>query len=119
TSSVSVRRRDEAHLDEASRALVRRLRPTDWAFRPQPIEGDVLAAEIWGLETQVALDTERNERELHSQIHRWLTERSTPDLEVLNDFVFGAILQTPKDDPWLGLSTPGVFTGLPGDGVLK
>jgi hypothetical protein len=33
--------------------------------------------------------------------------------------VYRELFHTPADDPWLGFSTPLVFTGLPSDGIVK
>jgi hypothetical protein len=37
----------------------------------------------------------------------------------LSTRVYRELFLTPADDPWLGFSTPLIFTGLPGDGVLR
>jgi hypothetical protein len=62
----------------------------------------------------MAEDTVRNEYRLHSRLHRWLSEPSTGplDLDALNTRVYAELFLTPRADPWLGLVTPGVYTGL-------
>lgn len=118
--TLYVRRLDEARLDDSSRALVKELRPTDWSRAPRPLDVDALLSEIAILEAMVAADTERNERDLHSVVHGWF--RDAPDLPgwtELVERVYRELFRTPADDPWLGFSTPLVFTGLPSDGIVK
>jgi hypothetical protein len=115
-----VRRLDEARLDAASRALLLRLAPTDWGREPRPLEGEALAREITGLEALVAADTEANELSRHVRIHRWLASAGgLPDFATLNERVYRELFLAPEDDPWLGLSSPGIFTALPGDGATR
>jgi hypothetical protein len=111
---------DEARLDDSSRALVKKLRPTDWARAPRPLDADALLSENAVLEAMVAADTERNEKALHTAVHAWF--RDAPDLpgwSALVDRVYRELFHTPADDPWLGFSTPLVFTGLPSDGIVR
>ena len=118
--NLYVRRLDEARLDESSRALVKELRPTDGSLASRPLDGDALLSEIAILEAMVAADTERNERDLHSAVHAWF--RDAPELPGWSDLVdrvYRDLFLTPADDPWLGFSTPLVFTGLPSDGIVK
>jgi hypothetical protein len=116
---LQVRRLDEARLDDSSRALVEKLQPTDWAREPRPLSPAALASEIAILEAIVAADTERNELSLHSTIHSWFHEADLPTWTDLNARVYRDLFLTPTDDPWLGFSTPLVFTGLPRDGIAK
>lgn len=119
-ATLFVRRRDEARLDDASRALVRRLAPTDWAREPRPLDDEAILAGIASLESLVAADTEANETTLREQIHFWFDSQAPlPDFAALNERVYRELFLTPATDPWLGMSTPGVFTGLPRDGIVK
>jgi len=118
--NLYVRRLDEARLDESSRALVRKLQPTDWAREPRPLATDALASEEAILEAIVAADTEQNEMSLHAYVHGWFRDSTDlPGWEELNARVYRELFRTPADDPWLGFSTPLVFTGLPRDGIVK
>jgi hypothetical protein len=62
----------------------------------------------------------RNEFLLRQTLHTWLAQ--TPalgrDLHELNEQVYSELFLTPRSDPWLGLLPDGVFTGLPGNGVI-
>jgi hypothetical protein len=118
--NLYVRRLDEARLDDSSRALVKKLQPMDWAREVSPLDDAALASEVAILEAIVAADTERNERFLHGEVHRWYTQSlDIPSREALNARVYRELFLTPADDPWLGFSTPLVFTGLPRDGIVK
>ncbi len=111
-----------AVLDEASVALLTSLRPTDWARPGHAAEGDALDAVIRGFEAAIAGDTALNLLRLRASIHAsfasWLTAERTPTFDQVNAWVYAGLFRTPADDAWLGLATPGVFTGLPGDGVV-
>ena len=115
-----VRRIDEARLDRRSRKLVERLGPIDWGPEPKPLDADAMEAEIVTLEANVAWDTDRNELGPHATIHGWFEGAQGPwTFEDLARRVYAELFLTPADDPWLGFSTPLIFTGLPGDGVLR
>lgn len=117
---VFVRRLDETHLSDSSRALVARLTPVDWARAPRPLEGEALQRAFSNLEALVAADTERNEQGLRRTVHEWFaTFALLPDFQSLNELVYRELFLTPKDDPWLGLANPGMITGLPRDGVVQ
>jgi hypothetical protein len=118
--SRSVRRLEEARLDARSRELGARLRPIDWAADPRPLDARGLDAEIAILEANVAADTEANERGPHVRVHEWFLQVPPPsDFRELSARLYRELFLTPADDPWLGFSTPLIFTGLPGDGVLR
>jgi len=115
-----VQRLEEARLDARSRALVARLRPVDWARAPKPLDEPGLDAEIAILEANVAADTEKNELGPRAEIHEWFLQAASPlELDELTKRLYAELFLTPADDPWLGFSTPLIFTGLPGDGVLR
>jgi hypothetical protein len=109
----------EARLDANSRELVRRLRPTDWKNSPKPLDAEGLDAEIAVLEANVAADTAENQG-LRGTVHNWFqSPADPPNFAELSRRLYAELFLTPADDPWLGLSTPLIFTGLPGDGVLR
>lgn len=75
------------------------------------------ALAIAALRRTVALDTLRNEFELHRQIHtRLLAGAGAIDLDELNRWIYSDLFLTPRGDPWLGLAAPTIYTGLPGGG---
>jgi hypothetical protein len=116
---VYVRRAADSRLGARSRALVRRLAPTDWARDPRPLAGAALDQLIANLEAFVAVDTERNELQLHASIHEWLGAGRFPDLAALDERIYRELFLTPSEDPWLGMSGLGVFNGLPNDGLTR
>lgn len=110
----------EARLDARSREIVRRLRPTDWGTPPKPLDAKGLDAEIAVLEANVAADTAENEGGPRAAVHAWFeSPAGAPDLADLTRRVYAELFRTPAEDPWLGFATPLIFTGLPGDGVLR
>jgi hypothetical protein len=117
---VYVRRADDARLGARSRALVRRLAPTDWARDPRPLAGAALDQLVANLEAFVAIDTERNELQLHAAIHGWFgSEQPLPGFAALDERIYRELFLTPSEDPWLGMSGLGVFNGLPNDGLTR
>ena len=71
-------------------------------------------------EQNIALDTIRNEYELHRQLHQWFADDTAPaDLEELNERVYGELFLTPSSDPWLGLWAEDVYTGLRHAGMVQ
>jgi hypothetical protein len=67
----------------------------------------------------VALDTARNEYLLHARIHRHLSLQPQARFEELNAWVYRDVFLTPREDPWLGLVDPRVYTGLARDGIVR
>ncbi len=68
------------------------------------------------LALSVRADSALNQLRLRTQIAAHLA-KGTTDFTEVNDFIYANVFHTPKSDPWLGLHTRTVFTGLPGDGV--
>jgi len=53
-------------------------------------------------------------------VHAWFEQPvAPPDFAEASRRLYEEVFLTPADDPWLGISTPLIFTGLPGDGVLR
>jgi len=72
------------------------------------------------LEQSVALDTVRNEYTMHTRIYGWLMmDKELRDVDKLNKKVYAELFLTPARDPWLGLYTADVYTGLDGGGITK
>jgi hypothetical protein len=114
---------DEARLDDASRRLIASHRPTAaragaLAITKRKIE-DPLVRIVRNLEESVALDTVRNEYELHRKLHHWFVEGSAPaDVDELNERVYAELFLTPRSDPWLGLLPADAYAALPNNGVV-
>ncbi|MBE9028999.1 hypothetical protein IQ266_04385 [filamentous cyanobacterium LEGE 11480] len=71
-------------------------------------------------ERSMALDTVRNEYQLHSQLHQWFSEQQNmASFEQLNQRVYSQLFLTPANDPWLGLSPTGAFAAIEGDGIVR
>jgi hypothetical protein len=119
-SELWVRRLDEARLGSAACALIARLEPMDWGSPPAPVRGEALDERIQALEAMVAADTELSETVMHARVHAWFASLATvPSFAALNERVYRELFLTPAADAWLGLSSVGVVTGLPRDGIAR
>jgi hypothetical protein len=114
----------EAELDQASRELIRSQNPMAavagrLAVTKRVVEDPMLRL-VRTLQETIALDTVRNEYQLHRRIHQWLADGSyRPEVDVLNERVYGELFLTPSSDPWLGLAGADVYTALPNGGVAR
>ena len=100
----------EAVLDSRSIALMKRQNPS--------LSEKQFAAMLQKFQEAILLDTVRNEYLMHSRIYAWLVQDpSRTDLEKFNEKVYGELFLTPKSDPWLGLLTAEVYTGIDNGGV--
>jgi hypothetical protein len=121
---IAARHAEDARLDDASRQLIRSENPTAGqagrlASTKRLVE-DPLLAMVRELESSIALDTVRNEYQLHRRIHQWLAnEAYHPALDELNERVYAELFLTPSSDPWLGLAPANVYTALPHGGVVR
>ncbi|HEU0031087.1 MAG TPA: hypothetical protein VFQ53_10680 [Kofleriaceae bacterium] len=102
-----------AFLDEPSRALVARLHTGGAKDR----EAD-LGLVMGQLEQHMLADSAQNELQLRQQIRQHIVDSGDLRFTSLNDWVYANVFHTPKQDTWLGLVTPGEFTGLPRDGIV-
>lgn len=115
---------DEAELDMASRELIRSEKPNAaaagrLAITKRVVEDPMLRL-IRTLQESIALDTVRNEYQLHRRIHQWLADVNfRPEVEALNERVYAELFLTPSSDPWLGLAPPEAYTALPNGGVVR
>jgi hypothetical protein len=115
---------DESELDDSSRQLIFRevpaLRADRVAVSKSGVERLALTRLFSGLRTSTALDSVRNEYELHWQIHEWfLAGEAGDDVDSLNRCVYAELFLTPDTDPWLGLYDPTVYTGLTNAGIVE
>ncbi len=117
-------RPERSRIDGVSRGLIGRLHPTaDEAMKrtvTKRFVEDPMLEIVRGLERSVAADTARNDYVLRRTILEWLAEgdASTKDVTALNDRVYAELFKTPHDDPWMGLDSKDVFTGLRGRGLV-
>lgn len=111
----------DSSLDERSIGLIRR--QTQNMFKST--DGDVAASiklnnMVQRLQSNIALDTVRNEYMLHTKLHAWLAVDPTRfDLEKLNEKVYAELFLTPKSDPWLGLFSTDTYLALEAGGIVN
>jgi len=114
----------ESELDQSSRDLIRSQNPMAaaagrLAITKRVVEDPMLRL-VRTLQETIALDTVRNEYQLHRRIHQWLADGSyRPEVDVLNERVYSELFLTPSSDPWLGLAPADVYTALPNGGVAR
>lgn len=114
---------EDAKLDEASIALIRRQNPAaanamKVAVTKGRVEEPVLKI-VGNLQTSISLDTVRNEYLLHRRLHEWFAQGQAPqDIEELNERVYAELFLTPRSDPWLGLMPADAYSALPNDGLV-
>lgn len=109
---------DEARLSAPSVALLRRLAPSDWSNGQRSVSGSEFDTLVAVFEGEIARDTETNESKLRPRAHAaFVYGDQLYDFATINRFVYAQVFRTPAEDPWLGLATPFLFTGLPNDGI--
>ncbi|PCC72165.1 hypothetical protein SAMN02745121_01374 [Nannocystis exedens] len=103
---------------ELSRASLGLMRTQQWRSGDPTRDAGDRAAAIVALRRTLALDTLRNEQEIHREIHRWWARGATAprDLQSLVRRVYDELFMTPARDPWLGLADPSLYGGLVGGG---
>jgi hypothetical protein len=111
-------------LDAQSRALVETLAPVDWTDAEHgALDEPERAALIRRFEGAIVADTALDTLQLRRIVHAQLAGLARAELPMrfadVNAWVYGTLFLTPAADPWLGMATPGVFTGLPRDGVVE
>jgi hypothetical protein len=115
----------DARLDAGSAALFRAKNPDArvagrMAMAKAVVE-DPLARMLANFQRSVALDTVRNEYDLHQRIRQWFVDQVpqtlASDVAPLNEKVYAELFLTPSTDPWLGLAPADAYTGLEGNGV--
>lgn len=119
---IAARHLDESALDAAASTVVVKFVPAEVAFQltaSKTVAENPMMRLIRNLTGTIALDTVKNEYVLHRKIHEHLASDPMAILagvDGLNDWVYSEIFQTPLTDPWLGLSSPDVFTAVEEDG---
>ena len=104
----------DARIDKGSIALITR--------QNQPLREDaqLLSRTVQNLEHYMALDTVRNEYMLRTKLHAWfVADQAGTEVDNLNERVYAELFQTPRTDPWLGLYSSDIYTGLENGGVSK
>jgi hypothetical protein len=113
---------DDARLDEASVAIIRRENPTaaDAGIRAESkrLQEDPLVRLLRNFEQSMALDTVKNEYLLHRKIHEWYVNQDVPrGVDAFNEKVYAELFLTPSSDPWLGLAPADAYTALERGGL--
>ena len=114
----------DARLDGTSITLMRRHRPYMETTAAGAAESSIAREQfprlVQNFERYLALDTVRNEYLLHTRLYKWFADGAAgADVEALNERVYAELFLTPGSDPWLGLFSPGTYTALENDGVIK
>jgi len=123
-AAIAALHAEEAQLDPASRALIASENPTAaqagiLAVTKARVESPLVRM-FRSFQGAIALDTVKNEYQMHRTIHQWLTEASyRPDVETLNERVYAELFLTPRSDPWLGLAPADAYTALPNAGLTQ
>ena len=76
-------------------------------------------ARIATLRQTVAMDTVQNNYMRRTRILGFIAgpaAQRTLSLADINNWVYGQVFLTPREDPWLGLAPPDVFSAIEGDG---
>jgi hypothetical protein len=68
--------------------------------------------------SELMRDTTWNRDVLHTRVHDRFARRETGDFETLNAWVYAGLFKTPAGDPWLGLWSPDIYTGLVDGGLV-
>lgn len=104
----------DSKLDERSIGLIKR------QTRDLPDSAGSLDKLLQTFQDSIALDTVRNEYQMHTRLYSWLVaDPGRSDLKVFNEKIYAELFITPRSDPWLGLLQPEVYTGLDNGGVVK
>jgi hypothetical protein len=110
----------DAELDARSIGLIKRQTQRGVLAYQSKLNPDTeLKTLIEKLQTNIALDTVRNEYLLHTKLYVWLiADHQRSELSALNKRVYAELFLTPASDPWLGLYSPEVYTALEGGGLV-
>jgi hypothetical protein len=113
----------DTKLDEASLTLIRSQNPAaahaGRIARTKARVEDPIVRVVRSLESSIAIDTVRNEYQLHRQIHNWLAGGPERNVMSFNEKVYAQLFLTPSSDPWLGLAPVDGYTALPNGGVAQ
>ncbi|MEO0513747.1 MAG: hypothetical protein AAF086_00445 [Planctomycetota bacterium] len=113
----------QSQLDAGSQQLMRSKMPAEDAnnltIGKKFIE-DPFMRTLRNLEASIALDTARNEHDLHRRVHGWFAAgENLDDLAALNARVYDELFLMPEDDPWLGLVPADTYAALDGGGLSE
>ena len=121
-TAIAARHAEDARLDDTSRALMR-AKGVDAAtamriaVSKRVVEDPMLKA-FRNFERSMAVDTVKNEYDLHRTIHHWFVDGEVGAVDALNERVYAQLFRTPSSDPWLGLVPADTYAGLDGAGLV-
>jgi hypothetical protein len=103
-------------IDDNAVALIR----TKRASSPDPLVRSKKSLEqtLKTLESSLAADTKTNEERLHKKLHEWFANEEVKSVDALNERVYDELFLAPNSDPWMGLMSEAVFTGLIAEGLI-
>ncbi len=119
----------DADLDARSMDLIASKSPTALAFAAQrrtaakSFSEDPMMRMLREFRQSLAIDSVRNEFDLHRTIHLWLSQSTQPanDAAAVRAFnlrVYAEVFLTPLDDPWMGLAASDAYAAIDGGGLI-
>ena len=119
-SQIASLHAEDAALDQGSVDVIARQNPpaeeAGELTITKYVEESPLLRMVRNFQKSMAIDSVRNEYELHRQIHDWLIANPAQNLDELNERVYSELFLTPSSDPWLGLLTQDTYTALQNGG---
>ncbi len=113
----------DAAMDDSTKALIT-LKSPDIAVAAMQTTVSKRAVEnpmlkmMHNLQDSIALDSVKNEYEMHTKIYEWMIAEKTPVvLKDFNEKVYADLFLTPSADKWLGLVPADTFSALDNDGL--
>lgn len=107
-------------LDRATLAVIRTENPAATESQPDRGSERVWQRMLERFRQEIAIDTLRNEYELHRRLHqRFANGQAEREVEPLNRWVYAALFEMPAEDPWLGLAPANVYSGLVNNGWVN
>ncbi|MDA1194798.1 MAG: hypothetical protein O2894_06405 [Planctomycetota bacterium] len=101
--------RHAAGLSEGSLTLMRTKAPT--------LDPAAFARMAETFTHSVAVDSVRNEQDIHRRLHAWFAAGRVSTLADLNERIYAELFLTPSSDPWLGLAPSDAYVALDGGGL--
>lgn len=72
----------------------------------------------YAVEHSLTKDAANNELVLRPRIWSYLIHGDATTVDDLNRYIFSRVFLTPAEDPWLGLHSPDMWTGIRNDGII-
>jgi hypothetical protein len=102
----------DGKLDANSIALMKAKNPARYA------DANTLAADYALINARLTVESARNELMLNTRLHHWQADaEGALEMTSLNGKVYTELFLTSASDPWLGLLSDGIFTGITNEGI--